>query len=98
MSHEVRSPSGRLLFTSEELQRALNPHQTHLQSRWPDWMRQLRWPTGMVEAFRSAWREKNNGQMAMILQEARLLHDAELKNLTTAAAAIRNQLNNKYGG
>jgi hypothetical protein len=99
MSHEVRDPNGKLLFTSAELQRALNPSKMRERrsSRWPEWMRQLRWPTGMVEAFRAAYRARSNAQMALIIKEANALYEAETKNLIAAAAAIRHELNTKYG-
>lgn len=94
MHIEVRTPHGEVLFTRDELRRALARQAA--ARILPDWMQALVWPQGMVEAMRTAWDHNHRPALRDILHEARMLADAERAGLTTAARAIRHQLRLKY--
>jgi hypothetical protein len=96
---EFRIPDGKLLFTSDDLQRRLNPNKSRApQWRSPDWMREIRWPAGFLVALRAAYSANNRTALAFIMSEAQALYQAETKGLTAAAAAIRHELHTKYPG
>ncbi|MGK0357950.1 MAG: hypothetical protein ACI9U2_000233 [Bradymonadia bacterium] len=94
MRFEVQNANGDVLYTQDQLEQALACQSA--RRILPRWMQSLVWPHGMLHAMRIARRSKNHRTLSAILLEARMLSDAEHAGLTTAAAAIRHQLREKY--
>lgn len=92
---DIYDERGRLLVSSAQLRRAMRtaPRRRTL----PDWMHQLRWPAGMIPRMRAAHAEGELHVLRILIEEGRILLQAEQKGLPAAAAAIRHQLNLKYG-
>lgn len=96
MQFEVQNANGDVLYTQDQLEQALARQSA--RRILPRWMRSLVWPHGMMRAMRIARQHNNHRTLSALLLEARMLSDAEHAGLTTAAAAIRHQLREKYDG